>query len=156
MILFAPTAKPYRILFEHRPQYLYVRIHAETTNFAIAKQYWAEILTMLRHRQYNRVLVDKDIGTALQTPDLIMLVSELVNSGCHDVMFAILDRNYDAKRCAFEELAGTSRGLMVRFCADANEAESWLLMLPVSPLQALNSGEQKATDFAIVNQAANG
>lgn len=143
MILFAPTDKPYKIYFEHRPGYLYVRVRSEATNYAIAKQYWGEILAMLHHRNYERVLVDKDIGQPLPTPDLVTLVSELAHSGCNNVMFAILDRQYDAERCGFEELVGTSRGLQVRFCRTFDEAKYWLVgtsvhagLLAQPPLQA--------------------
>jgi hypothetical protein len=133
MFLFAPADKPYKIYFEHRPGYLYVRVRSETTNYAIAKQYWVEILAMLHHRNYEHVMVDKDIDQPLQTPDLVMLVSELVQSGCSNVMFAILDRQYDAERCGFEELVGTSRGLQVRFCRTFDEAKCWLTGPSIAP-----------------------
>src|SRR5688500_19168013 len=112
MTAYAPATpdKPYRILFEHRPDFLYVRVRCETTTYAIAKRFWTEILSMQHRRGYERVLVDKDIVNSMPLHDVVMLVTELAHSGCHDVKLAIYDRNYDAERCGFEEMVGTNRG----------------------------------------------
>jgi hypothetical protein len=128
MTAFAPTSlsRPYQILFEHRPGYLYVLIRCETTNYTIAKKYWAEILEMQLRRGYERVLIDKDVANSMPTHDVIMLVTELSHLGCHDVKFAIYDRNYDVDRCGFEEMVGTNRGLKVRICGAVDEALAWL------------------------------
>ena len=128
MTAFAPTNldRPYQILFEHRPGYLYVAIRCENTNYTIAKKYWAEILAMQLQRGYERVLIDKDVVNSMPIHDVIMLVTELSHLGCHDVKFAIYDRNYNADRCGFEELMGTNRGLKVRICEAVNEALEWL------------------------------
>ena len=128
MTAFAPATRnePYQILFEHRPEYLYVMIRCETTNYAIAKKYWTEILSIQLSRGYERVLIDKDVVNSMPMHDVVMLVTELVQSGCHDVRLAIYDRNYDAERCGFEEMVGTNRGLKVRICDTYNEAQRWL------------------------------
>lgn len=127
MFLVSPTSdKPYRIFFEHRPQYLYVMIKCETTNYAIAKKYWAEIFAMQHRRGYEHVLIDKDVTNSMPMPDVVLLVSELAHSSCRDVKIAIYDRNYDPERCGFEEMAGSNRGLKVRICGKLSEAEAWL------------------------------
>ena len=127
-MFFAPvtTDKPYRIMFEHRPWYLYVAIRCETTTYAVAKKYWSEILALQNHRRYERVLIDKDVANSMPLHDVVMLVSEISHLGCHDVKFAIYDHNYDAERCAVEEMVGTNRGLKVRMCATFQEAQTWL------------------------------
>ena len=128
MITLAPATpnKPYRIVFEHRPRYLYVMVQCETTSYPIAKKYWNEILSFQHRRGYDRILIDKDITNSMPVHDVVLLVSELANSGCHDVKFAIYDRRYDAERCGFEEMVGTNRGLKVRICGTMPEAEDWL------------------------------
>jgi len=128
MTAFAPATvnSPYQLLFEHRPEYLYVMIRCESTNYTIAKKYWAEILTMQVRRGYERVLIDKDFVNSMPMHDVVMLVTELSHLGCHDVKLAIYDRNYDAERCGFEEMVGTNRGLKVRICDTVNGAMEWL------------------------------
>lgn len=128
MIGFSPMTsdRPYRIFFEHRPRHLYVHIQSPTTNYAIAKRYWAEILTMQRRRNYERILIDKDIDQSMHAHDVILLVTELVASGCNNMKLAILDRHYDGERCGFEEMIGTNRGMQVRICSTMAEAETWL------------------------------
>jgi len=135
MTAFAPATRerPYQIVFEHRPAYLYVMVRCETTNYAISKKYWAEILAMQLRRGYERVLIDKDIVNSMAMHDVVMLVTELANSGCHDVKFAIYDRHYDANRCGFEEMAGTNRGLKVKICDSMTAAQRWLAYAQVSP-----------------------
>ena len=127
-MFFAPvtTDKPYRIMFEHRPFYLYVAVQCETANYAIARKYWAEIIGLQTRRRYERVLIDKDVVNSMPLHDVVMLVSEIMNLGCHDVKFAIYDRHFDAERCAVEEMVGTNRGLKVRMCSTFDEAKSWL------------------------------
>src|SRR5205814_1217912 len=80
--------KPYRILFEHRPHYLYVMIRCETTSYPIAKTYWTEILSLQHRRGYDRVWIDKDITNSMPAHDVVLLVSDLAHSGCHDVQSA--------------------------------------------------------------------
>jgi hypothetical protein len=128
MTAYAPASidKPYQILFEHRPEFLYVKIRCETTNYAISKKYWTEILAMQIRRGYERVLIDKDIVNSMPSHDVVMLVAELASSGCHDVKFAIYDRHYDPRRCGFEEMVGTNRGLKVKICDSLSEARDWL------------------------------
>jgi len=123
----ATLNKPYQIFFEHRPEFLYVMIRCETTSYPISKKYWTEILAIQLSRGYERVLIDNDIVNSMPMHDVVMLVSELASSGCHDVKFAIYDRRYDAKRCGFEEMVGTNRGLKVRICDSYNDARNWLI-----------------------------
>jgi hypothetical protein len=139
MTAFSPATqnRPYQIIFEHRPEFLYVMIRCETTNYAISKKYWTEILTMQLRRGYERVLIDKNIVNSMPMHDVVMLVTELAHMGCHDVKLAIYDRNYDATRCGFEEMVGTNRGLQVRICDSLGEARNWL----TKPLSILSGTE---------------
>ena len=128
MTAFAPATldRPYHIHFELRPEFLYVMIRCETTNYAISKKYWNEILAMQLDRGYQRVLIDKDIVNSMPMHDVVILVAEIASSGCHDVKFAIYDRHYDPRRCGFEEMVGTNRGLKVKICDSLSEARNWL------------------------------
>ena len=128
MTAFTPATqdRPYQIFFEHRPEYLYVALRCETSNYAIAKKYWTEILTMQLSRGYERVLIDKDIVNSMPMHDVVMLVAELATRGCHDVKLAIYDRKYDSERCGFEQMVGTNRGLQVKICDSMSEARVWL------------------------------
>ncbi len=144
-MFFAPvtTDKPYRIMFEHRPFYLYVAVQCETTNYAIARKYWAEIIGMQTRRRYERVLIDKDVANSMPLHDVVMLVSEIMNLGCHDVRFAIYDRNFDAERCAVEEMVGTNRGLKVRMCSSFQEAKDWLFEWGLQPTPAAGTEHRR-------------
>ena len=123
--------RPYKIRFEDRPGYLYVMVQVETSNYAIAKKYWIEILTMQRRRGYDRILLDKQVVNSMPIHDAIMLMSELAHSRSRHLTLAIHDRNYDAERCRFEEMAGSSRGLSLKICSRMSEALAWLADKPL-------------------------
>jgi hypothetical protein len=49
----------YGIKFEHRPDYLYVRVDAAANNYEVSSKYWREILSVLNRRHYLRMVVEE-------------------------------------------------------------------------------------------------
>src|SRR6266404_9451547 len=112
------SARPYKLYFEHRPDYLLAYVHSRTISFDIAKGYWVEILSLLHHRRYKRVLLQKDVPQRLAAHEVFDLVSEIAHSGCKDISFGIFDLHYIEERCRFEEMVGTNRGLRLKTHGD--------------------------------------
>ena len=124
------SARPYRLYFEHRPDYLLAYVHCKTISLDIAKGYWVEILSLLHHRRYKRLLLEKDVPQRLAAHEVYELVSEIAHSGCGGLSIGIFDHNYIEERCRFEETVGTNRGLRLRILGDLPELENWLLKQP--------------------------
>jgi hypothetical protein len=126
--------RPYQLLFEHRPDTLYVYVGSDTNSLELATRFWVEVLSLLHRRKYSRVLIEKEISQPLAVHDVFTLVSQLAHSGHNsEISFAIWDRYYEKERCDFEQLVGTNRGLNLGIFATSDEAESWLSQQRVHP-----------------------
>lgn len=129
----AHPTRPYQLYFEHRPGYLFAYVHSEVTSYEIAKGYWMEILSMIHHRKYQKVLVEKDVVQRLSAHDVFDIVTELAQSQCNKCSFAIFDHYYNAEKCHFEEMVGTNRDLNIRILNDMEFLETWLMTQPDDP-----------------------
>lgn len=121
----AAPARDYSLYFEHRPQYLYVRVDINDVSYETTRRYWNEIVSMQHRRDYSRILVDNDVANELPTQDLFTFVSDLATSGLDGVSFVIRPRSYDSDACEFEEMVGTNRGLSLKVCGTIDNAEHW-------------------------------
>src|SRR6478672_4803050 len=115
--------RDYSLYFEHRPDYLYVRVDADEVSYETTRRYWNEIVGMRHRRHYSRILVDNDVANELPTDELFVLVSDLAWSGLNDVALAINPRRYDADACEFEEMVGTNRGMNLKVCGSLDHAQ---------------------------------
>ena len=55
-------AKPYSIIFEVRPQYLYAYVKGEDDSYEISHAYWSEVSAECAKHEARRVLVDEDLA----------------------------------------------------------------------------------------------
>ena len=123
MITTQPT-RDYSLSFEHRPEYLYVRVDTdEGVNYETTRRYWNEIVAMRHRRHYSRILVDNDVVNELPAHELFTFVSDLAYAGLDGVSFVIRPRNYEPDACEFEELVGSNRGLRLKVCGSLDHAE---------------------------------
>src|SRR2546421_12090223 len=104
-------ARPYKLYFEHRQDYLLAYVHCKTINFEIARGYWVEILSLLHRRRYRRLLLEKDVPQRLAAHEVFELVSEIAHSGCGGVSIGGYDLYYIEERWKFEEVGGTHHRL---------------------------------------------
>ena len=119
--------RPYQLLFEHRPGYLYVYVGSDMNSLEVAAGYWIEILSVVDEREYKRVLIEKDVTQPLPVHHVFHLISRLAHTGHHsDVKFAVWDHHYDRKRCEFKELVASNRGFNLKIAPTLAEAETWL------------------------------
>ena len=116
----------YGIRFEHRPDYLYVRVKADANSYEVSRTYWSEILSMVDRRHYGRIVVDEDVPTTLRPIDAYQLFSELARSIGSDVKVAIVERHYEEAINRFEETVGVNRGMRLAIVDELEKAEQWL------------------------------
>ncbi len=121
----APT-RDYSLYFEHRPDYLYVRVDPGEVSYETTRRYWNEIVGMRHRRHYSRILVDNDIANELPTDELFVFVSDLAWSGLSDVAVAINPRKYNADACELQEMIGTNRGLNMKVCDSLDRAKRYV------------------------------
>jgi hypothetical protein len=126
MIVIFPD-RPYQILFEHRPDYLFVYVGSDVNSLEIAAGYWIDILSVVDERNYKQVLIEKDVTQRLPSHQVFHLISRLAHTGHHsDVKFAMWDHHYDRERTEFKELVASNRGFNLKIVPTLTEAEMWL------------------------------
>ena len=149
MIVIFPD-RPYQLLFEHRPDYLFAYVGSDVNSLEVAAGYWIDILSVVDARKYKRVLIEKDVTQHLPVHQVFHLISRLAHTGHHsDVRFAVWDHHYDHKRCEFKELVASNRGFNLKIVPTLAEAETWLSSerrtLPTSPERFIDvTGRQMA------------
>ena len=117
---------PFRVYYEHRPNYLFVYMGSDLFNYDNAKQFWQEILPVIHHRRYRKVMIERDIPESPSPAEMFTLARELSHSGCINVRFAIVDGHCSEEAMRFEETVNTNRGLHLRTMRTFGEAEEWL------------------------------
>ncbi len=122
------SEKLYSIIFEHRPQYLYVYVSGEHDSYEVSRQYWLEVAAECNKTGYKKVLIEEDIMETVSIPEVYQLASELPQMGFQGVRVAFYDRFAEhADLNEFGELVATNRGLSAKTFNNLEEAEKWLL-----------------------------
>jgi len=119
---------PYRIAFEDRDMYLYAFVTGPKDSLELSIAYWTEVLTEMRTRNKNRVLVTEDFKDCVSAMDMYMLVEELQKLGLNDLQIAFVDKQIsqnDLNR--FAETVAVNRGIYCKVFNSEAEASSWLL-----------------------------
>jgi hypothetical protein len=116
----------YGISFEHRPDYLYVRVNAIANNYEVSREYWREILSVLHQRHYQRMVVEESVPGPLRPLDAHRLFTQLAHSVNSRVKVAIVERFYEKDISRFEETVATNRGMNLAIVDKLEKAEEWL------------------------------
>jgi hypothetical protein len=122
------ASEPYRIKFEHRPQYLYARVSGERDSVKISISYWREIAEECRRNAFTKVLVDEDIVQTVSKLEIYQVASAIPKMGFTNVLIAFVDRRLEHQEVnQFGEVVASNRGLRVKVFSDTETAEKWLL-----------------------------
>jgi hypothetical protein len=120
--------KPYRIEFEHRPEYLYAYVSGEHDSLAISLAFWREIADECRRVQTKKLLVEEEIEEAVSMVEMYKIASEIAQIGFRNISIAFVDRFLEQRDInEFGEMVATNRGIHGKYFNDFNEAEKWLL-----------------------------
>lgn len=122
------SAKPYKIEFENRSEYLYAFVTAERETQEMSVAIWEEILRECGRDKCGKILVEQDIPeidvTYFEKYECVnKLIPELMRI---DVAFVDKYRE-QLELNKFTELVATNRGLTVKVFTNFDEAEKWLL-----------------------------
>ena len=121
--------KPYRLTFEHRPEYLYAYVEGDEDSYEISATYWREIAEECRANKYTRVLIVEDIVESGTMADAYQLSSELPQMGYMGIKVAFVDKYIEQQDLnQFGELVAVNRGINGKIFNDVDEAEKWLLV----------------------------
>jgi len=124
-----PTGeKPYSIVFELRPNYLYAYVSGEADSYEISNAYWTEISQECAKHKIGKLLVDEDLAKPMESmSDVYHGASERSFMGLSGVKIAFVDRHADHHELnLFGELVATNRGLFCKVFKDLSQGELWL------------------------------
>lgn len=120
--------KPYRLTFEHRPDYLYAYVEGDEDSYEISAMYWREIADEFKANKYTKVLIVEDIIESGTMADAYQLSSELPQMGYMGIKVAFVDKYIEQQDLnQFGELVAVNRGINGKIFNEVNEAEKWLL-----------------------------
>ena len=122
------SSKPYALVFEYRPEYLYAFVTGEKDSYEISKRYWQEIADECKKAGFKKVLIEEDIAENVSMSDMYQFCAEIPQLGFFGVRVAFVDRKQDQQQLnQFGETVATNRGLLSRVFNNFQDGEKWLL-----------------------------
>lgn len=121
--------KPYELIFEQRPNYLYARITADETDVSTAVEYWQAIVDKCRETNTERILIEQLIPIGLGTTQTFTLATKIVAMDITGIKIGFVDphpENYEHHQ--FGEMVGSNRGAFGKAFTTVPEAENWLMI----------------------------
>jgi hypothetical protein len=123
----ADEAKPYRIKFERRADYLYAYVGGAHDSLSISLAFWREIADEYRKTPAGRILIEEDIEESVTMLEMYQLAEEIPKMGFGSALVAFVDRYLEQQDLnEFGELVATNRGLRAKVFNHVAEAEKWL------------------------------
>lgn len=118
----------YQLTLEHRPGYLYAYVRGTKDSVEIDRSYFGKIAEECRKHDCKRVLIEEDLDTQLSATEMYQATSSVRALYVPGVKVAFVDRRPSHRPGnLFGQLVATNRGVWVRVCDSAEEAEAWLL-----------------------------
>lgn len=120
-------AKPYTIVFEDYPTYLYALVHGEQYDYDVIASFLREIATECRKRNFQSVLVEENISATASPEDISRAAADLAEFGFSDIHMAYLDRFSEQKEInEFGQDIAVDHGVDVKLFGDMAAAHKWL------------------------------
>ncbi|MEW6361128.1 MAG: hypothetical protein AB1477_03305 [Acidobacteriota bacterium] len=121
--------KGYRIYFEDRGDYLFVRIEGEFDSVTISNSYWREIGEKCEELKPRRLFVEEDLRQQVDSvADIYQVASEIFHRSLFGIKIAFFDTQPDHhQKNIFAELVARNMGLNVRIFDNKDAAMDWLM-----------------------------
>ena len=125
------AAKPYTIVFEDYPNYLYALVHGEKYGYEVLSGFLREIADECKKRNFKQVLIEENISATASQEDVFRIASELPEFGFSDIRMAYIDRFLEQKDMnEFGQDVAVDHGVDVQIFGDMESANNWLSRRP--------------------------
>jgi hypothetical protein len=122
-----PTTKPYRLKFEERPSYLYVRVEGLEPRPSKAVDYLRDITSACQRNDCRRVVIEKNVSGRLAVWDIFSVATRFPLMGSKLTKIAVVDEHLQrSERSEFSVMVGRESGLDLHVFTNVAEAESWV------------------------------
>jgi hypothetical protein len=120
-------AKPYTIVFEDYPTYLYALVHGEQYDYDVIASFLRDIANECKTRNFRSVLVEENISATATEEDIARAAADLPDFGFSDIRMAYLDRFSEQKEInEMGEDIAVDHGVDVKLFNDMAAADKWL------------------------------
>ncbi len=117
----------YDLTFEFRPEYLYVRVEAETVSAESVTAYLHEITQKCAALGRDRLLIERDIPATLSETDTFFTGDEFAHMGIERMRIAFVDHHAEnTDHLEFAMLVANNRGGHLELFNNITAAEGWL------------------------------
>ena len=121
------SEKPYTIVFEDYPEYLYTLVHGDQYGYEVLSGFLKDIADECKRRNFRQVLIEENISATASKEDVYRVASELPELGFAGIRMAYVDRFADQKEITeFGHDVAVDTGIDVRIFATQAEADAWL------------------------------
>lgn len=121
------SEKPYTIVFEDYPEYLYALVHGDQYGYEVLSGFLKDIADECKRRNFRQVLIEENISATASKEDVYRVASELPELGFAGIRMAYVDRFADQKEInEFGHDVAVDNGIDVRIFATQAEADAWL------------------------------
>ena len=122
-----PSAKPYELTLEQRPDYMYAHISCGAINSEIVTDYLHQVIDRCHKKHCSRLMIERDIPATLSDTDIFFTGNEFAHMGIEQIRIAFVDSRVENKEhLEFAMLIANNRGANMKLFANAAEAEKWL------------------------------
>lgn len=121
------TEDPYRLHFENRPGYFFVRIVCGDLELKTSKRAVLRVVEELRKTSHNKLLVELDVGERLSLADTFWLAFYYCNLLSEGDRIAVVDGIHGNEELNhFADAAANNLDLTRQTFHSVEEAEQWL------------------------------
>ena len=119
--------KPYTIVFEEYPEYLYALVHSELYGYDVLAGFLGEIAGECKKRSFSGVMVEENISATASDEDVVRIASELPELGFAGIRIAYIDRFLDQKEMnEMGQDVAVHNGIDVQIFHNQIDADKWL------------------------------
>ncbi|MEP6787327.1 MAG: hypothetical protein ABJB40_02770 [Acidobacteriota bacterium] len=119
--------RPFTIVFEDYPKYLYALVHGERYGYDVLAHFLKEIADECKKRGFDQVLIEENISATASEEDVFRIASTLPELGFADIRMAYIDRFAEQKDInEFGQEVAEKQGVDVKIFSNMEDADRWL------------------------------
>ena len=119
--------KPYTIVFQDCPTYLYALVHGEKYGYEVLAGFLSEIAAECKKRNFRNVLIEENISATTSEDDVIRTATALPQLGFANIRMAYIDRFTDQNQLnEFGQQVAVKSGVDVKIFNTFGDADNWL------------------------------
>lgn len=123
------NAESYNLIFEEHPEYFFACVEVESVTDELTREYNREIAAAISKRQYNRVMIKRDVPVRNNTGDHCSVIYMVRGWQVRPIRYAFVDVNpAHINFYKFALVYANDKGIEADIFGDVPSAKDWLLL----------------------------